>query len=449
MNIVDKKETLMLFLGDVFIFLFSLWLMLLVRYFELPTWEVFSLHLWPFSLLFAAWFVVFYIAGLYESQTVLFKNKLPTTLFNAELANSILAVAFFYFVPYFVITPKTNLFIALGLSFILILIWRIYGAALLGVRVRQNAIIIGSGGELRELKSEVNHNSRYSIKFLSFVDASDIQSIDFQEDIVKKVYTEQIAFVAVDLHDERIDPLVPHLYNLIFSGVQFMDMHKMYEEIFYRVPLSLVKYNWFLENISHAPRSMYDFLKRLMDILIALVLGAVSLLVYPLVCLLIKAGDGGPIFIKQERIGKNNKPLHIIKFRTMTTDDHGDYEKNVPNEVTPVGVYLRRFRIDELPQLWNVLRGDLSLIGPRPELPALVRQYESHVPYYNIRHLIKPGLSGWAQIYHREHPHHAKDVEETKVKLSYDLYYIKNRSFMLDVKIALKTLKVLMLRSGV
>ena len=102
--------------------------------------------------------------------------------------------------------------------------------------------------------------------------------------------------------------------------------------------------------------------------------------------------------------------------------------------ITRVGAFLRNTRLDELPQLWNVLRGDISLVGPRPETPALVKLYEKEIPYYSIRSLIKPGLSGWAQIYHQEHPHHGVAVSETKVKLSYDLYYIKNRSFCLILK---------------
>ena len=117
--------------------------------------------------------------------------------------------------------------------------------------------------------------------------------------------------------------------------------------------------------------------------------------------------------------------------------------------MTRVGNYLRKTRIDELPQLWNVIRGDLSLIGPRPELPHFVELYDREIPYYNIRHLITPGLSGWAQTHHDQHPHHEADTTETKNKLSYDLYYIKNRSLMLDVKIALLTIRTLLSRSGI
>ena len=119
------------------------------------------------------------------------------------------------------------------------------------------------------------------------------------------------------------------------------------------------------------------------------------------------------------------------------------------SEITKVGNFLRKTRIDELPQLINVLRGDMSLIGPRPELPVLVKQYEQEVPYYRVRHLIKPGLSGWAQLYQKDPPKSTADAEKTRIKLSYDLYYIKNRSFFLDISIALRTIAALLSRSGV
>jgi lipopolysaccharide/colanic/teichoic acid biosynthesis glycosyltransferase len=132
----------------------------------------------------------------------------------------------------------------------------------------------------------------------------------------------------------------------------------------------------------------------------------------------------------------------------MSFNDDESGENKINNKITKVGGFLRKSRLDEIPQLWNVWRGDLSLIGPRPELPALAKVYEKEVPYYNVRHLIPPGLSGWAQLYHENHPHQGVNVEETKNKLSYDLYYVKNRSLMLDLKITLKTIKALLSRTG-
>ncbi len=441
MSIQDRKEAILLLIGDVAIFLMALWLMLVVRYGELPTKDLFDQHAVPFSALFIVWILVFFIAGLYEKHTTILRNKLTPVILRAQLLNVALAVAFFYVIPYFGITPKTNLFIYLAISLAFIIPWRLNGYKFFGVGKKQRALLIGSGKEMEELKREINSNSRYTFSFVSSIDLEDVDDIDFQEEIIQRVYSEDIAVIVADLKNDKVKPILPHLYNLIFSKVRFVDMHRVYEDIFDRVPLSLVQYNWFLENISVASQMTYDGIKRVADILLAGSVGAVSLALYPFVALAIKIDDGGPVFFFQERTGRNSRPIRIAKFRSMK-------EVGGQNRVTRVGYFLRRTRLDELPQLWNVVLGDLSLIGPRPEIPTLVKEYEDQIPYYNIRHLITPGLSGWAQLYHDNHPHHASDVVETKVKLSYDLYYIKNRSFILDIKIALKTLKKLASRAG-
>jgi len=447
MTVLNKRENLLLFLGDLFFFIFSLWLMLFIRYHELPSSEAFLQHLVPFSVLFLVWIIVFFIAGLYDKHTVILQGKLPGIIFNAQLVNTVLAFLFFYFIPYFGITPKTNLFIYLIISFGLLFFWRIYCQSLFGFKQKENAILIGSGDEMKELKEEVNNNPRYNLNFISSVDLNEMSGLDFNEEVLKIIYSEDVHVVAVDLKNEKVLPILPSLYNLIFSKIKFIDMYRVYEDIFDRVPLSLVRYNWFLENISTAPKATYDFLKRAMDIVLSLALGVISLVIYPFVIIAIKLEDRGPIFFVQERVGKNNKIVRIRKFRSMTVHKESDgLAKDV--RVTKVGAFLRKSRVDELPQLWNVLRGDISLIGPRPELPVLVKLYEKKIPYYDIRHLIKPGLSGWAQLNQPVPPKFSANYDETKIKLSYDLYYIKNRSFLLDLKIALKTIKALLSRSG-
>jgi len=446
---LTKKEALILFCGDVFFFVLSLWLALWIRFAELPTWQRFLTHFEPFSLLFIVWILVYFIAGLYEKHTLLLKSKLPSVIFNAQVVNSLLAIVFFYVFPVFGIAPKTILFIYLLVSFLFILMWRLYGIGFLGARDRQPALLIGSGAEMRQLLDEVNGNDRYDIRFVSSIDVHDIKSLDIQNDIITPVYENDIRIIAVDFSHANVTPLLPHLYNLIFSKVSFIDSHRIYEDIFDRIPLSLVTYSWFLENISVSPKFTYDFLKRVMDMALSLVLGVVSLIVYPFVYIAVKLDDGGRLFIRQERVGQNNQPIHILKFRSMSVDDSGEGEASRHLKVTRVGKVLRASRIDELPQLWNVLKGDISLIGPRPELPKLVGLYEKEISFYNVRHLIKPGLSGWAQLYQKEPPKFSTDYDQTKTKLSYDLFYIKNRSFWLDIKIALKTIKTLLSRSGV
>ncbi len=447
MHILNKKESILLLLGDIVFFLTALWLALAVRHFEVPTFDFYLSHVVPFSFVFVVWVSVFFIAGLYEKHTLFLKSRLPSIILNAQIANSIIAVLFFYFIPYFGITPKTVLFIDLIFSFGFILLWRLYLVPFFGFRKKQKALLIGSGAEMKELKAEVNGNSAYSLQFVSSLDLEETDGVDFQEEILNVIYTEGVSTIVVDLNDEKIIPILPHLYNLIFSRVHFIDINRVYEDIFNRVPLDLINYHWFLEHSTPA-RAGYAALKRVLDIVVSFLAGLISLAVYPFVALAIKLDDRGPVFFKQERIGKNNKHFMLTKFRTMSSSAETHEGTEPESSVTRVGDFLRKTRIDELPQLWNVLAGDLSLIGPRPELPHFVSQYEKEILYYRIRHIAKPGLSGWAQIYHEQHPHHGIDVRETKHKLSYDLYYLKNRSFMLDIVIVLKTLKVLFSRSG-
>ena len=448
MTIFNKTERFLLFVGDILIFSLSLWLSLLIRDGNLPDLFMFLSHFVPFSIIFIAWIIVFYISGLYDKYTTILKEKIPALLLNAQLVNSGVAVAFFYLIPYFGIAPKTLLFIDLVISFFLINLWRIYSYPLFRIKDKESAIIIGSGEELKELEHEINENPHSELKFIYSINLDQKEKTNFIDEIVNKVYSENIKVIVVDLKDGKVEPILPHLYNLIFSGVKFFDMDKVYEDVFNRIPLSLLNHTWFLENISTTPKFTYDFLKRILDIVISLPLFLVSIILYPFIAIAIKIDHEGPVFSRQKRVGQNNKTIELLKFRTMLFNDQGEWkEKGKENKVTRDGAILRKTRLDEVPQLWNVLRGDVSLIGPRPEFPGPVTEYAKAIDFYNVRHLIKPGLSGWAQIY-GEHPHHGIGVGETKNKLSYDLYYVKNRSVMLDLQIVLKTIKTILSRQG-
>ncbi len=446
---LNRLDDDLVFYGEEALLFKSFWLTLFIRNGAWPVAEEWSRHFASFIILFGVWLLAFFIAGLYEKHTSILKKRLPGIILNTQAVNSVIGIIFFYFIPYFGITPKTILFIYLIVSFVLIVFWRRFGSVFFMDRDQQPAILIGSGDEMSDLAREVNGNPRYGLKFVSTVDLQDIDGFDFKTEIVERVYAEGIGTIVIDTTNDRIVTILPSLYNLIFSGVRFIDMHKVYEDIFDRVPLSLVQYSWFLENISVTRKFTYEFLKRIMDIIITAPLFVASIALLPFVTLAIYLEDRGDVFITQDRVGRNNKIVKIVKVRTMTGSDSGDEVLKSQLRLTSVGAFLRKTRIDELPQLWNVLRGDLSLIGPRPELPALVKHYEEEVPFYNVRHLITPGLSGWGQINDYDVPRQGVDIEKTKRKLSYDLYYITNRSFFLDLKIALKTLKTLLSRAGV
>lgn len=438
-----NKEPFVLFVGDLVSLAVSFWLALALRYAEIPSMQVIEAHAVPLAVLSVLWIFVFFIAGLYERHAIVFQKKLPSVILNAQIANSLIAVLFFYFLtPYILVTPKTILVLYLVISFGVIVLWRLIGFSFFGARRQEHAILIGAGDEMQNLFEEVNASRKYNLHFVSSVDLAQIEGIDFKEEIVSRVYSEDISSIVIDLRNEKAESILPVLYNLIFSGVRFLDMHKVYEEVFERVPLSLVKYNWFLENISSSSHIGYDILKRTMDAVVALLLWVLLLPFFPLIALMIKLDDNGPALIFQDRIGRNNTLIRIVKFRSMARTTSGEMA------VTRIGKFLRATRIDELPQLWNVIRGELSLVGPRPEIPELVKVYEKEIPYYNVRHLVTPGLSGWGQIKDYNVPRGTADVDKTRTKLSYDLYYIKNRSFILDLTIALKTIKTLVSRSG-
>lgn len=194
----------------------------------------------------------------------------------------------------------------------------------------------------------------------------------------------------------------------------------------------------------------HDAAKRTMDIAGSFILGLIVLSIYPLVYVAVKLEDGGEVFIKQKRIGQHMKNITTYKFRSMrfNEEDSSTWIGESKNTITRVGKVLRKMSIDEWPQAWNILKGEMSFIGPRNDVYGLGVRLSEQIPYYNARYTIKPGLSGWAQIKQRyaEGNISPQSVEESRMRLAYDIYYIKNRSFMLDLKIALRTIQTLVLR---
>ncbi len=445
MTTAFRPRTLVLFVGDILSFMAALWLSLFLRAFEAPPQDIFLAHLLPFSVLFVAWIAVFFIAGLYENRSIILARRaLSTTLLVAQTFNIVIAALFFFFVPLFGIAPKTLLFIYLGVSFLLILLWRVALSPRLWSP--EPAIAVGSSTEIKELARALNAAHRAPARIAAVVDPAEK---DLAGELRATVARYRVRMVIADWDNPRVSAVFGDISSYIAEGVRFFDATGLYETMFGRIALYRVDNRWVARNVSRYGHTLYDPLKRAMDIAAAVVLGALSLTLYPFLILAVKLQDGGAVFYSQVRVGQNGRPIVMRKFRSMTGTDNSTEVLKSSLTVTPVGSVLRKTRLDELPQLWNVLRGDLSLIGPRPEFPALVEEYRKHIPYYHLRHLVKPGLSGWAQLYHDNHPHHGSDVEATREKLSYDLYYLTHRSLVLDATIALKTIKKLLTRSGV
>lgn len=444
-----KHAPTLLFLGDIVVFALALWSTLLIRYAVLPGEMLLTDHFLAFSPLFALWVLVFYMAGLYGKRVILFKSRLFGIILRTQIVNIILAALVFFFTPGIALQPKTNLILYLVISLGLILAWRLF----LFPRVtkpasRERAVLIGEGKEARELAEEVNGNARYAMKFVITASPQEVM-----EDVVgfkERLKQEEVSMLVVDTEQSALRSVMPDIYELSFvaPGYQFVDFYQLYEEVFDRVPLSLLQYDWFLKNVSTTTSFFYPVAKRCVDIAGGLAMGLVCLVTLPFVYVAMRLEGPGSVFITQERIGRFGAKVLVYKLRSMRFSDTGKWAGEGENKVTRVGNFLRKTSLDEFPQFINILKGELSLIGPRNDIKDLGTRLGAAIPYYNIRYIVPPGITGWAQInqQYEQGTISPQSVEETKVRLAYDFYYIKNRSFTLDVIIALKTAKRMFFR---
>ncbi len=444
------RELAVLIIGDIVVFNVALWLTLFVRYLEIPTAERLAIHLGPFLTFTAVWIVVFYILGLYDKHTNLLKKLLVGRILYAQIINVVLAGALFFIIP-FGITPKTNLIIYLLISITLLSFWRLRVVPKLSSKHRYKAVLIADGPEAIELVDEINNNDRYNYYFVRIIDGKTLaETADFERKIMTLMEKEKIELIVADPQGESIRAFLPVLFNLSFLHFAFifLDFNRLYVDTFDRVPVRRLQYDWFITNISQSKSAIYDAVKRAIDVTGAILLLLPAAVILPIVWAAIKIEDNGTLFYTTTRVGQYNRPITIYKLRTKNGADKGIDALSSKLIDTKVGLFLRKTRIDELPQLINVLKGDLSFIGPRPEMPALAEVYAKEIKYYNTRHFLKPGLSGWAQINNFDVPRGGVDVERTLIKLSYDLFYLEKRSLAVDIQIALKTIATIIMRTG-
>ncbi len=311
---------------------------------------------------------------------------------------------------------------------------------------KQKILFVGENSYTKDLLESIKNDDQY--KLMGFLK-------DEKDETLQKIVLKMCAVGKIDIivdfgEDLLKDPkLVDILLQYKLSGLQFYNYLEFYEMYENKLPVSHLSSKWFLENSGF--EIYYNNFnlraKRLLDLIFAIIIGICTLPLMLLAAIIVKIESKGPIFFVQERIGEGNKKFNIVKFRSMTTDA----EKNGPqwaskndNRVTHWGKIMRATRIDELPQLWNVLRGEMSFVGPRPEREYFIKQLEKEIPYYNLRHTVKPGLTGLAQVMY---PYGAS-VEDAYRKLQYDLYYIKHHDIIFDIKVLLKTITIVIFGKG-
>lgn len=246
--------------------------------------------------------------------------------------------------------------------------------------------------------------------------------------------------------DEKRNALYASLLEDNSQGVRFCSLSGFYEFALEKVPLNVITGGWLLENVRSRNRRGFHAFKRALDLSLSVVMLVASLPLWPLIGIAIKLESPGPVLFRQERLGKDRRRFTILKFRTMRVsgNDHAPTEKK-DSRVTALGVFLRRTRLDEIPQAVNILKGEMSFIGPRPERPELAEMLAREIPFYYERNRVLPGITGWDQVCGE---YHSPSSSDTYKKIQYDLYYIKNRSVGLELRILLKTIRTMLLREG-
>ncbi len=439
-----------LLIGDVIVLYGALLVTLYVRYFSpfFPSEEtltnIATIHLVPFFFVHALWILIFFSVGLYDWRHLSrIQRNLPATVMRAMTAGTLLAAALFYITPVFAITPKTNLVFDAVLVTLLIIGWHTFYSRLILSVQKTRILFLGSSDEIRAFFNWIDETPSLGYSAIQLVRTID----ELPQTLPLFASSKNIDLIIVEPRAFENKALVRACYEVVPLGITVVNFAEFYESTTDKIPTSIISESWFLENLFELDKRAFESAKRFLDITVATILSIPTIIFLPLIAIAIKIDSRGPVFYYQTRIGKNGVPFYFIKFRSMRLgSDALDGSKNIDQDArqTRVGKIIRALYLDELPQIINVFRGEMSFVGPRPERPQYVDDLKKQVPFYEIRLVVKPGITGWAQI----NMENDASVEDAPAKLQYDLFYIKNRSFLTDIEIMIKTATLLVRRTG-
>ncbi len=439
-------------------------------------------HLFAFLMMGLAYLVVFFIFSNYDYQMDYRRwSNIGQLLFSVAMG-SVGIIIFFYF-PKGVFVGRVQLLVQSATFAGLVLLWRLaFSAMALPQRLRQRLLIIGAGGSGRRLLEALRNRSRSGLDPVGFVDddprkvgtvIDGLPVLGSCGELVEIIRERMVDLAVVAITHDKSPAMINVLTRISWNGCHLQDMPSFFEFLTGKIPIDHISDLWLYLVMLQKNRLYYHRVKRLIDLGLASFALAIASPLLVLIAIAIKLDSAGPVFFRQERLGKDGKAFQIIKFRTMQLDA----EYNGPQwasfrdpRITWVGRVLRRSRLDEFPQFINILRGEMSCIGPRPEREIFVNifqelvprvrrgrriknppaceihyNYYERIPYYSHRLLMRPGLTGWAQVMFP----YASSLEQTKEKLEYDLFYIKNMSFFLDLAILLKTVRITLFGRGI
>jgi exopolysaccharide biosynthesis polyprenyl glycosylphosphotransferase len=453
---ISERKILLRMFDVVFIFVGLYLIQLFLSFDYLIVRKENGVALFVLALYITIFGTIFEIYDLQKS------DKLDVTFRNIIFTVST-TVLFYLLTPFFTpFLPENRLqIIYFYLTLILMLfLWRLaYTTLISSPRFYKKVLLVGEISNIENIIKPLRETDP-NYKIIGFIncekeveDPIKFKGLkEFQpEELMDVIYKHKISEILVASYDsETITPEIYHdLINLLEHGFTIREYTQVYEEITYRVPIQFVGkdfYKYFPFSRSNQ-NTLYLFFHRIFDIVFSVIGLLLGVFLIPLVLIGNAIANRGPLFYSQERVGKNGKVFQIVKLRSMIQNAESSGAKWAEKDdirVTLFGKFLRRSRIDEIPQFVNVLKGEMSIIGPRPERPFFVNELSRIIPFYETRHIIKPGLTGWAQVKTR----YGSSVDDSLTKLQYDLYYIKHRSIFLDLNIVVKTLSTILYYRG-
>ena len=426
------NRTWLIVFGDFASFLISFALLIFIRFSPENYQRAIDTHTLPFIILYLFWVLIFYVFGLYDLVTI--KPTIPylKRWILALLSSFVVGLLLFYFVPIFGISPKVNLFIQVALFGLFSFLFRRSIYILFARAITAPAILVGTSPYLLELEKTINTNPQIGLKIIKhFKNGSEI-TVDLKN-IINLI-------IILDKNADESDDSILDFYK---QGVEIIDTAKAYEKYLLKIPVAYIDMSFIIDNVDIKKNLLYTSTIFITDRVFALVILVLTSPFLIISAILIYLQDKGPVFYTQTRVGLNDKVFRLYKLRSMKVNAEaigaiwatgaGD------PRVTRIGRIIRKLHIDEIPQMINILKGDLALVGPRPERPEFVSLLEGTIPHYDLRHIIRPGFTGWAQIKYR----YANTIEGSKEKFEYDLYYIKNRNIFIDFGIIMRTIQII------
>jgi sugar transferase (PEP-CTERM system associated) len=409
---------------------------------------------WKIALVTALCQLCFYYNDLYDLTVVQSSREVIIRLLQSTGAAAIVLAVACVTVPSVILDPSTFL-TALGVFVIAVAGWRVaFNYFAHDPHLEERVLVVGTGHAAQLVARQIGGQQDFAYRLVGFVDDNEgIQVVRQHEvlgkaaDLGKIIVEHQVDRIIVGLSDRRGRLPIQELLQAKLSGVRVEDATTTYERLTGKIMLDDLKPSWLIFSDGFRASRVTRFVKRMLDLSLSIIGFLLAAPLMALTALAIRLDSAGPILYSQERVGENGRVFTVFKFRSMRTDaERGQpvWARDKDDRVTRTGRFIRATRLDELPQLWNVMRGDMSFVGPRPERPFFVEQLAREIPFYVQRHAVKPGLTGWAQVKYQ----YGSSIEDAMEKLRYDLYYIKHMSIVFDLTIVLDTVKVILFGKG-